>query len=196
VAGYLTYGIFFIVTGVLGVVGGLLLFFWGQAAVAQDNKPLLRKLLLPMAIIGFIPSPGLVFVGFMLLFTWMMYRDDRYDFFGLLLEDVSRKRRRVPVGAEAAGAGYGDTREAYAAGYTEQSLYSDDYASAAYGGGEDSYSAGGSLLDAIIEEEPAAQPAPVAEEPSGPPMCATCGKPTEWIEEYGRYYCYDDDAYV
>jgi hypothetical protein len=32
--------------------------------------------------------------------------------------------------------------------------------------------------------------------PPKAPACKSCGKPTEWIEEYGRYYCYDCDAYV
>ena len=37
--------------------------------------------------------------------------------------------------------------------------------------------------------------APAAGE-GAPPMCASCGRSTEWIEEYGRYYCYDCDQYV
>ena len=99
------------------------------------------------------------------------------------------------MGAEPTG--YGDTRDAYAEGYAAQDLYSDDYASAQYGVGAGAYQAGGSLLTdtAPAEPEPEPEPAPAAGE-GAPPMCSSCGKPTEWIEEYGRYYCYDCDVYV
>jgi hypothetical protein len=198
VAGYMIFGVFFTVTGVLGILAGFILFFWGQSAVIQDNKPFLRKVLLPIAILAMIPSPGLIFVGFMLLFTWMMYNNERYDFFGLLLEDVTRTRRRAPMAAEPAAAGYGGevSRDMYATGYQEQQgLYSDDYAQAAYGGGEGAYTGAGSLLDAEVEETPVEEPTP-EETPATAPACSSCGKPTEWIEEYGRYYCYDCDTYV
>ena len=86
----------------------------------------------------------------------------------------------------------------YATGYQEQSsLYTDDYAQAAYGGGAGAYSAGSevSLVDTQPSPAPAPAPAPVSGPPAAP-ACKSCGKPTEWIEEYGRYYCYDCDAYV
>ncbi len=194
VAGYMIYGAFFLVTGILGVIVGFLLWLRALPAVADNEKSKLRSLLLPFAIIGFIPSPGLIFIGFLLLFVFLMYRDERYDFFGLLLEDVTRGRRRpAPMMAEPTG--YGDTREAYAQGYGEQDLYSADYAQAAYGMGEGAYQAGGSLL---ADGEPMAAEAEAAPEPEpgAPPMCASCGRPTEWIEEYGRFYCYDCDLYV
>ena len=53
-----------------------------------------------------------------------------------------------------------------------------------------------------------AQPAPVAAAPPPPaqapavaaqptaPFCAKCGKPTTYIAQYGRYYCYTDNLYV
>ncbi len=202
VRSYLAFGVFFTSTGILGVLGGLWLFFKGIMAVVSDDKATLRKWLLIWAIIGFIPSPGIVFVGILLIFVYMMYKDDRYDFFGLLLEDMTRTRRRMPMGAEPAGAGATDSRDAYATGYTEGGLYSDDYAQAAYGGGEDAYDGGGGSLlgqydsppvESAVEPEPAPAPAPSTTEA---PACPSCGKPTEWIEEYGRYYCYDDDTYV
>jgi len=196
VGSYLAFGLFFTITGILGVLGGLWLFFKGVLAVVSDDKATLRKWLLVWAIIGLIPSPGIIFVGILLLFVYMMYHDDRYDFFGLLLEDMGRTRRRVPMGAEAAGAGQGDSRDAYATGYTEQGLYAGDYAQAMYGGGEAAYD-GGSLLGDYdsppVESEAVPEPAPST---TGVPMCASCGKPTEWIEEYGRHYCYDCDTYV
>ncbi len=204
VQSYLMWGSFFTATGVLGILGGLVSWFKAIPAVSEDNRPYLRKILLPIAIIGFIPSPGVVIVGFMLMFVWLMYRDDRYDFFGLLLEDVTRTKKRAPTPMAAAPTSSG--RDMYAQGYTQQSLYADDYAKAAYGGGAGAYSAGTSLVD--MEPGPAPAPAPARAPartparappraaPQTAPACRSCGKPTEWIQEYGRYYCYDCDAYV
>ena len=44
---------------------------------------------------------------------------------------------------------------------------------------------------------PAAPPPPPAA-PAAPatPLCAKCGKPTTYITQYGRYYCYADNLYV
>jgi uncharacterized membrane protein len=47
-------------------------------------------------------------------------------------------------------------------------------------------------------------PAPVAPPPPAPPPvaapaapnCAKCGRPTTYIAQYGRYYCYADNLYV
>ena len=41
-------------------------------------------------------------------------------------------------------------------------------------------------------------PAPVAAPPAaqGAPFCPKCGKPTTFIAQYGRYYCYTDNTYV
>jgi hypothetical protein len=201
VRSYVLWGLYFTITGILGVLGGLILWFKGLPSIAENNKAYLRKILLPIAIIG-IPA-GAIVGGIMVLFVWMMYRDDRYDFFGLLLEDVTRAKRRgpAPIGATAAPAA--DGRDMYAKGYQEQTgLYTDDYAQAAYGGGEGAYTAGaGQDLVGAPPTPPARAPAPApaAAPPSGPPTapaCKSCGKPTEWIEEYGRYYCYDCDAYV
>jgi hypothetical protein len=41
----------------------------------------------------------------------------------------------------------------------------------------------------------AAAPAPAAA-PAGPPICPKCGRPTTYIAEYQRYYCYTDQQYV
>jgi hypothetical protein len=41
---------------------------------------------------------------------------------------------------------------------------------------------------------PAPQPAPVAAPAA--PACANCGKPTTYIAQYGRYYCYACARYV
>lgn len=198
VQSFIMWGSFFTATGVLGIVGGLVSWFKAIPAVSEDNRPYLRKILLPIAIIGFIPSPGVVVVGFMLMFVWLMYRDDRYDFFGLLLEDVTRTKRRTPTPVATPAA---SGRDMYAEGYVKQSLYADDYAKAAYGGGAGAYSAGTSMAD--MEPGPAPAPAraparapPRAAAPRTAPACRSCGKPTEWIQEYGRYYCYDCDAYV
>ena len=93
-----------------------------------------------------------------------------------------------------------DSRDMYAKGYQDQqSLYTDDYARTTYGAGEGAYAPEISLVDSYAAEEAAAAPAePAAPAPgTGPaPPCASCGKATEWIDEYGRYYCYDCDAYV
>ena len=117
--------------------------------------------------------------------------------FGLLLEDVTQARRPMP-GPAPAPVAVGGGRDAYATGYTEQAgLYTDDYAQAQYGGGEGSYQAG--TGESLLEEEYAEPAMPVEPEPAAPPttpMCPSCGKPTEWIEEYNRHYCYDCDAYV
>ena len=199
VQSYVIWGSYFAVTGLLGVIGGLILWFKGLPAVAENNKAYLRKIILPIAIIG-IPA-GAIIGGLMLLFVWLMYRDDRYDFFGLLLEDVTRAKRRAPtpVGATATPA---EGRDQYAKGYTEQQgLYTDDYAQAAYGGGEGAYTAGHgvNLVDTQAPTKPVTEPVtelPAAAAPQAPPACKSCGKPTEWIQEYGRFYCYDCDAYV
>jgi hypothetical protein len=184
-------GTFFLVTGILGIIGFLLLFFKVVKAVNEDNKSLVKMFALPFAIIGLIPSPGLVIAGLMLLFVYLMYARSDFDLFGLLLEDVPRGRARAAFGPEpmAAGAGAGpDARAAYATGYTEQqSLYASDYAQAAYGGGASAYG------DVSAQVQPQPQ-APT--DLTSAPLCSGCGKPTEWIEEYQRYYCYDCDRYV
>lgn len=41
---------------------------------------------------------------------------------------------------------------------------------------------------------PAPAPAPVVQ--PGAPLCPACGKPTTYIAQYGRYYCYTDARYV
>ena len=181
-------GTFFLVTGILGIIGFILLFFKVVKAITEDNKATVKMLALPLAIIGLIPSPGLVIAGLMLLFVYLMYAKSDFDLFGLLLEDVPRGRPRPAFGAEpmAAGAGAGgDARAAYATGYTEQSLYAQDYAQAAYGGGAAAYG------DVAAPAQPQA-----ATDLTSAPLCSSCGKPTEWIEEYQRYYCYDCDRYV
>lgn len=45
---------------------------------------------------------------------------------------------------------------------------------------------------------PAVPPAGVAATgpPATPPFCSKCGKPTTYIPQYGRYYCYNDNLYV
>jgi len=46
---------------------------------------------------------------------------------------------------------------------------------------------------------PMAAPPPPAPPPvaaPAAPMCAKCGKPTTYIAQYGRYYCYTDNLYV
>jgi hypothetical protein len=160
-----------------------MLFFKGLSAVMQENKPMLRMLTLPFGLIGLSPSPGLVIGGFFLLLVYWMFVNERFDLFGLILEDVARARRRTPM---PAAAGPLDSRQAYATAYDDQKgLYADDYASAAYGGGADAYGDVG--VDAS---------APSLVDDLAAPICPTCGKTTEWIEEYQRYYCYDDDRYV
>lgn len=44
----------------------------------------------------------------------------------------------------------------------------------------------------------ASPPAPAGPPPgsSAAPFCSKCGKPTTYIAQYGRYYCYDDKVYV
>ncbi|MDE1820616.1 MAG: hypothetical protein KGJ23_01435 [Euryarchaeota archaeon] len=39
---------------------------------------------------------------------------------------------------------------------------------------------------------PSSSPAPTP----GAPTCRTCGKPTSWIAQYGRYYCYSCSQYA
>ncbi len=41
----------------------------------------------------------------------------------------------------------------------------------------------------------AAPPPPPAAAPAAP-FCGTCGKPTTYVPQYGRYYCYDCKQYV
>jgi hypothetical protein len=45
----------------------------------------------------------------------------------------------------------------------------------------------------VAAPAPAPAPAPVA---PAVPACPTCGKPTTYIAQYGRYYCYADAKYV
>jgi len=47
----------------------------------------------------------------------------------------------------------------------------------------------------------APEPAPVMASPAPPPvpaapLCPKCGKPTTYIAQYSRYYCYTDATYV
>ena len=41
---------------------------------------------------------------------------------------------------------------------------------------------------------PPAAPPPVAAPAA--PFCVKCGKPTTYIAQYGRYYCYADNLYA
>jgi hypothetical protein len=46
---------------------------------------------------------------------------------------------------------------------------------------------------------PTAPAAPVAPPPAtaaAAPFCSKCGKPTTYVAQYGRYYCYTDNLYV
>jgi hypothetical protein len=43
---------------------------------------------------------------------------------------------------------------------------------------------------------PMAPPPAAAPAPAAGPMCAKCGKPTTYVAQYGRYYCYTDNLYV
>jgi len=43
---------------------------------------------------------------------------------------------------------------------------------------------------------PAAPPAAAPAGAPAAPFCAKCGKPTTYIPQYGRYYCYTDNLYV
>jgi hypothetical protein len=45
---------------------------------------------------------------------------------------------------------------------------------------------------------PPAQAPPPPMPPAAPsaPICPRCGKPTTWVAQYNRYYCYTDSAYV
>lgn len=200
VMSYIIWGSFFLVTGILGILGGLILIFRGIPAVTEGNRSYLRKILLPLGIIGLLPSPGLVITGILLLFTWRMYSDDRYDFFGLLLEDVTSGPRPMPGGPmpSPAGASF-DGRGAYATGYQmEESMYASDYSQASYGGGSGAYTARAGPTSLLEQEytEPAIPAAAEPETPTASPVCPSCGKATEWIEEYNRHYCYDCDTYA
>ena len=35
-----------------------------------------------------------------------------------------------------------------------------------------------------------------AQQQSTQPLCPTCGKPLTWIQQYQRWYCYNDKKYV
>jgi len=62
------------------------------------------------------------------------------------------------------------------------------------------------MAAAPMAAPPAAAAAPAAPAPPPPaaapqaapavPFCSKCGKPTTYIAQYGRYYCYDDKLYV
>jgi hypothetical protein len=43
---------------------------------------------------------------------------------------------------------------------------------------------------------PAAPPPPAAPGAQAAPFCGNCGKPTTYVPQYGRYYCYDCKQYV
>jgi len=43
---------------------------------------------------------------------------------------------------------------------------------------------------------PAPMPPPPAPAAPATPPCAKCGRPTTYIAQYGRYYCYSDNLYV
>lgn len=55
-------------------------------------------------------------------------------------------------------------------------------------------SAGMTAGSAPVAAPPPPEPAPVAAPAT--PTCPKCGKPTTYIAQYGRYYCYTDAAYV
>lgn len=43
---------------------------------------------------------------------------------------------------------------------------------------------------------PGAAPAPPPPAAPAAPLCPKCGRPTTYIAQYGRYYCYNDNLYV
>jgi hypothetical protein len=67
-------------------------------------------------------------------------------------------------------------------------------------------SQGGTPPPGYAPQYAAAAPPPVAPPPAAPPaaapaapaapFCVKCGKPTTFIAQYGRYYCYTDNLYV
>jgi hypothetical protein len=55
------------------------------------------------------------------------------------------------------------------------------------------------VMAAPVAAAPPVAPAPAAAPAPGgatPPNCPTCGKPTTYISQYGRYYCYSCSKYV
>jgi hypothetical protein len=51
-------------------------------------------------------------------------------------------------------------------------------------------------MPAAAPMAPASPPPPPAPGAQAAPFCGTCGKPTTYIPQYGRYYCYDCKQYV
>jgi hypothetical protein len=51
-------------------------------------------------------------------------------------------------------------------------------------------------MGAPMAPPPAAAPPPPPAAAPAAPFCGTCGKPTTYIPQYGRYYCYDCKQYV
>ena len=51
-------------------------------------------------------------------------------------------------------------------------------------------------MAAPMAPPPAAAPPPPQAGAQAAPFCGTCGKPTTYIPQYGRYYCYDCKQYV
>jgi len=50
------------------------------------------------------------------------------------------------------------------------------------------------ILKPAAQAATAAQPAQPAQ--AAQPTCPTCGRPLTWIQEYQRWYCYNDKKYV
>jgi hypothetical protein len=200
--GYLVTAVLMFAVGGLGIVAFLLGFLKVRKALDEDNQDAIKRWTLLTGIIGALPSAAL---GALLeFFIWRAHVSEKFTIFGLLgraPEPPPEPPSAMAVAQQQAAQDEARRKDEYMALFgAQQKTYKAPSANMAPSAApEPSYEAPAASEAAPQEAYEAPQaPEPATttyhDQPSGAPIC-TCGRPMEWIAEYGRYYCYTDDRY-
>jgi hypothetical protein len=203
IQGYLTTSVLFFAIGGLGVVTFVLGFLKVRKALDDDNQDAIKRWTLMTAVLAVLPGAGLA--GLLELFIWRAHSSEKFTIFGLLGKAPEAPLPPPsPIAIAQAHAAEDEVRrkQEYASLFGASApappapVYQQPDYGGAYAAPQEAYAppaaAGGEVAPAAAAAVPEATQ--YTDQPSGAPIC-TCGRPMEWIAEYGRYYCYTDDRY-
>ncbi|HEX9710064.1 MAG TPA: hypothetical protein VGB42_08890 [Candidatus Thermoplasmatota archaeon] len=219
VGGFLTRAILLFAVGGLGVATFVFGFLKVRKALDDDNQAAIKRWSFLTGVVAVLPGVGLS--GLLELFIWRAHASERFTIFGLLgrapepppeapspmtvatqqaeADEARRKQEYAALfGApRPAAANPHSTASAYGSdsgyGQPQPAAQPQEYAPP-YGPPQEPYAPAEAVPPDAPAAAPEAPPAAYHDQPSGAPIC-TCGRPMEWIQEYGRYYCYTDDRY-
>ncbi len=219
IAGFLTGAIFFFAVGGLGIITFLFGFMKVRKALDDDNQDAIKRWSILTGIVGALP--GVALSGLLEMFIWRAHASEKFTIFGLLgraPEPEPEPPSAMVIANQQAAEDEARRKDEYAAlfggapqrtapkpspnyGYSAPA-YDQGQPAAAPAAAESPYTAPQEAFappqapapEPAAAEAAAGEPQQMHEQPSGAPIC-TCGRPMEWIAEYGRYYCYTDDRY-